>query len=137
MEGLLIKAIIMLGTAVISVWGSYLILQKSKDTAVQNERDRADRLLKESQERSDRLLKEQQQRLDQEHNDLTFATVRHYEDRLQLLEKLSGINRKSLDEETKKTHRIKHLSESQITEISSDLKKLLEKEKEAENHGGT
>ncbi len=112
-------------------------LQESKDSKVDEERARADRLSKEAQERLDRLLKEQQQRLDQEHNDLMFATVRHYEDKIQIFEKLSGINRKRLDEETKKTHRIKNLSESQITEISSDLKKLLEKEKEDSNHDAT
>lgn len=136
-EQMLMTGIGMIGTAIVSVWGSYLLLQSKKDKDIEKERDRADFIAEKALERSDFLLSEQRDRLEKtfreqldrterENKDLMFITISQYEKMLRVLKSQYGIDRGILVEETRKIPKNDRLSESQIEEISSDMKQILE-----------
>lgn len=137
MEQLLITTITILGTAVASVWASYLVLQSKKDKDVEKERARSDYLAEKALERSDLILsqqlerqektfREQLARTERENKDLMFITISQYEKMLRVLKIQYGIDKVVLAEETRRIPKNDRLSESQIEEISSDMRQLLE-----------
>lgn len=154
-EQLLITGIGMLGTAIVSVWGSYLYLQATKDKEIQDERTkkdqeiqaerkRTDELIEKAVARSDSLLLQQKDQIkefyseliarnDRENRDLMFVTVSQYERLFKLLERDHGISKERLIEETKKTKRIDKFSQSEVKEISSDMLRQLREEKKDGN----
>ena len=134
-ETFIISFIASLCTAVVAVWTSYILLQHSKDEAILKAQERADLITLRAQERSDKLLFDQEQRINEEHKELMSATIRHYEDMFKVLEYAHGINRQDLQEETKKTKKVADkLTQSDIVEISSDMKHILQLEKTTENN---
>ena len=111
-SSLLVKAIIGLVAGIISLWGAYLALQSAKDKAIQRERDRADKLIKDKELHFETELREERTRTKEEKDLL----IQHYERTIKTIKRLAGLpeNGPFDDQVKEETHKTGKLDKEEL-----------------------